>query len=797
MYSAFFAYSSRHPAITYTIPKAIERINQEAVDPSNGVVVTPWVSQDVIGKHIIDEVCDKIIESDLFMCDLTFPTPNVVFELGYAIINRKRIWLTVDKNLWEQDKFKGQLGFINTIGYVAYENYHELANRFLQAQPHLQSDDSIFGNFLKTKAQGIRDEPSILYVKPGVTTDQVFDLGRHLDGYQSHRVLFDDPQEVSSRPLEWYFENIHGGLGVVTHFLDDLRENKAPYNLRGAFVSGMAYGIAKPILMLAHSPYQAPVDYFDLLQVCETPDKCILHFDNWVTQNREKFQTTLNGFKKHQKKAKSEAILKRIDLGQYVAEDEQSRLSEYFIESPMFSEALSTSQYGIFVGRKGSGKTANLYRIAEYLRNMFKSPYHVCVIKPIDYQVNGIFEIYERVLPQSTTSNLVETIWKSLIYTEIARSIYFEIDSQIGLRQLSKEDMEYIEYFEDKQQLIHDGFAVRLETILEQVKGIDLSGTIKSQEVNVAQALHNRLIPDLRAQIGQVLSNSDKEKIFVLVDNLDKSWSRQSNLQMLSEFLFGLLSAADAISKDFQRSSSRVNSIDLSLIIFLRSDIFHYIIPNTRERDKFKHTYLNWNDKDLLKLVIEKRIKSSLDPKDRDIDVWREYFVGRINGSPVNDYLVGKIIPRPRDIIFLTKRALSHAINHEHDRIEADDIELAEKDYSQYAWYTLISETEATYPEIESILIEFAGSTEIVTYEQIESYITNSKVEVKDIRALIDLLCEATFLGLETRPDDFEYIYQDSKREILKTLARKVTDHIKSERFKIHVAFHPFLEITS
>ena len=77
------------------------------------------------------------------------------------------------------------------------------------------------------------------------------------------------------------------------------------------------------------------------------------------------------------------------------------------------------------IGRKGSGKTAILYK----LQNEFLSDKrnHVCLIKPIGYELDGIVSMLNQTLPISEKGYLFESFWKYLIYTELAKSVYEDL----------------------------------------------------------------------------------------------------------------------------------------------------------------------------------------------------------------------------------------------------------------------------------------------------------------------------------------------------------------------------------
>jgi hypothetical protein len=67
------------------------------------------------------------------------------------------------------------------------------------------------------------------------------------------------------------------------------------------------------------------------------------------------------------------AELRTLRFGEHVAENEIDTLSEYFIDTSALDDVLAVRN-SLFVGRKGTGKTANMLqaaaRLAEDVRNL-------------------------------------------------------------------------------------------------------------------------------------------------------------------------------------------------------------------------------------------------------------------------------------------------------------------------------------------------------------------------------------------------------------------------------------------
>lgn len=91
------------------------------------------------------------------------------------------------------------------------------------------------------------------------------------DGKDSFRNRSQADEKQKSRSLAWYVQQVTSAFAVVSHLLSTEYQNWELHNAKHALVSGLALGMAKPLLMLAHEPYPSPLDYHDLLRwTCES-----------------------------------------------------------------------------------------------------------------------------------------------------------------------------------------------------------------------------------------------------------------------------------------------------------------------------------------------------------------------------------------------------------------------------------------------------------------------------------------------------------------------------------------------
>ena len=187
-------------------------------------------------------------------------------------------------------------------------------------------------------------------------------------------------------------------------------------------------------------------------------------------------------------------------------------------------------------------------------------------------------------------------------------------------------------------------------------------------------------------------------------------------MTILADFLFGLLSVSRLITEEFQRHGANWRQVNLSLLLFLRSDIFSYIMSEARERDKLTFTKPSPCGRRPTPPSNREIGQRRADGQITADEVWVRFFEELVDGIPTKDYLVSRILPRPRDVIYLCKAALLAAVSHRHARISKTDITQAEKYlYSKYAFNALEAETSPQIPRVEDFLYELAGSSAVVT----------------------------------------------------------------------------------
>jgi hypothetical protein len=783
--SIFVAYPSQPPSLSETIEEAIKIISATKL-----VTIDSWKSTKVSGKFVISAICKSIEEHDVFICDLTYLNHNVLFELGFAIAKQKRVWLlhnpTIEDSAIDFQNFK----LLTTLGYSSYMNSKEISRNFFKDEPYKDLGNTIYKEVIEPYSHQ-RNSGKIILLKSAIETDASIKLSRRVHKSTLPSVV-DDPSEVRIQTLTWYAEKVYTSFAVVAHFMSTEQKGQRLHNAKNSFVSGLSFGLGKHLLMIAHEPYMSPIDYRELLQTHQTALICEDISNAWLDKIEKEFVDGKFETEQYSKELRAFSELQKITIGDPVAEHESELLVDYFVQTAAYNQALSAN-YSIMVGRKGTGKSAILFKLASEIVSDTRN--HVCQITPVGYELDGVISMVQQAMEKSEKGFLIESFWKFLIYTELAKSIYEYIKSKPLYYELTADEQEFVTFVENNSVVILQEFSVRLEAIVNQLQHVTRYKSAIEQRMRISELMHENIITKLRLFLGQVLEK--KHKVAILIDNLDKTWNSQQNIVVLCDLLYALMDVSRQIYTDFQKSSSKVKPVNLSIIIFLRSDIFQQVLNLAPEKDKLNFTRIVWDDQEVLLKVLEERFLSSNPNYESPSEIWSKCFCKDVMGISTRDYLMQNILPRPRDLIYLVKYALTLAVNRRHSVISENDIIDAQKQYAQYALDSLEAENGIQLENLKELLYEFIGSPEIVERNDILASMKKCKIPDHKYRDVIELLSALAFIGVEVDNDRFEFQYSEKDEAKYRIMARRLVESRTSglERFKVAQPFHSYLEI--
>lgn len=488
---------------------------------------------------------------------------------------------------------------------------------------------------------------------------------------------------------------------------------------------------------------------------------------------------------------KKRTKLQKINFGEYVAEEEEDMLQYYFIETG-FVKSLKRKKFNMIVGRKGMGKTATLfYLLDEFLSEKIN---HVCLIMPENFELDRLMSIIETTRGKYVEGHLIEAIWKFLIYTELGKSLYKEIKAKPSFAKIDAEK-EFEIYIEERKELFLNDIAVRIEEQIGELTKLEYlsNESVSSKELlRISEILHNNIIQELRGWFVDIIPKN--HNLILLIDNLDKSWTRNSDIETLSRYILGLLDVSKKIIRDLSVVKTRKTGISFKLSLFLRSDIYKYILENAREPDKLDATILRWDDSQSFFHIIEERFVELHEDEVEVNELWDDYLVKEVNGMPLKKYILNKVIPRPRDIIYFFKQALETAIIRKHTIIEESDVELAYEKYSAWVMQTILVENGITIPQMENFLLSLTDLPEIILKREIMDSMEYAGLNKNDddlVNYFINHIFKLSVIGKEVKKNDFRFDYGTEDTRKIDAMSQR----LNSKRFLIHPAFHHYLEI--
>lgn len=479
-----------------------------------------------------------------------------------------------------------------------------------------------------------------------------------------------------------------------------------------------------------------------------------------------------------------------LRFGEHVAENEQADLEDYFVRTAAFEDVLRARDT-LFVGHRGTGKTANALRAFEEIASNKENL--VLLIKPASFEFPGLLASVER-LPQHTHDYLFDTLWRFLIQTELAAAVVTRIESRPNYVPRSSGEGDLLSYVDRAPFDVRADMSVRLDQALTHLtRGSASEPSVESGRILINEAFHHEALAELRHLLGPVLK--DRKRVAVLIDNLDKGWHRQARLDVLARLILGLLSARGHLVTDFRKQDWWRDEVRLTMAIFLRSDIFTYVKNTAREPDKLSISTIVWRDAETLEAVLQERLQSAWTRPGKVPDLWGDIFSADTRGQSTREFIMKHVLSRPRDIVYWANSAVARAIDRRKDRVTEDEVLSALSAYSQYAYEALLVENGITIPELEAVLYGFLGESSTVSRRRVLEIFAGAGLGPDKREPTLNRLLEMSFLGLEVAADHFLYPEVGSDLGRALVLAKRHQPMAGLCRYQVHPAFHDFLHI--
>jgi hypothetical protein len=762
--TVFFIYPSIPEQIAVVIETAVQKLGQSRP----GWSWKTWKQLPVPGQMVFCEICKAIRHSVAVVADVTTLNFNLLFEIGYTIGLGVPVIPIRDTNLQTDRRAFEELGLLDTLGYVDFRNSNDLHEELLGRLPAAP--------LAPVPTHEFRETP--MYVLKGpVETEGAIQM---MSALKKARIYFRtyDPIETPRLSLHEARRQVAGSRSVIANLLEPSRAKALQHNGQSALICGIAMAQQKAVAMVQEGTAAQPIDYRDVVQNYTNPN-------NIAGLLQPTFNRTVEALQEaSQRSSKGSNLLQTIDLGDVAAENEIAGLREYFVVTGQATQA-KQGHARLVVGRKGSGKTAVFYDVRNSIGR--RHDRLILDLRPEGHQFKKLRELVLDRLGPGLQEHTMVAFWNYILLGELARKA-LDQDSKIALRDPAR----YPVYKRlNDTYLQHDpggdfDFSQRL---LMQVDRISRTlGTVPVEKAGAAltQSIYSGDLRELNEAVSDYLKT--KEKVWLLVDDLDKGWPVRGTSAIDILIVRSLLDATRKLQHQLE-----ANDVDFECLVFLRSDIYEHLREDTPDKGKDTAIRLDWEDPEVFAEIIHRRAESSGELKGSFREMWPHICVPLINGQDSFTYMIERTLMRPRDLLQFLRAAMHIAINRGHSRIEEDDLLQAERSYSEDLLLATTFEIANTYPDYADLLYAFDDSPSAMSVEDARDRLMFlGEVPEEQVNRVLELLIWFGFLGVASSPqaqEKYSFDVQGNLRRLLYPL------NTGDARIVIHPAFRSALQV--
>ena len=318
--AATFLYPSRQAQIAATIEAALQLLRERAPDK----VWRSWREFETAGQIIFCAVCKSMRLSQCVVADVTTLNFNLLFEIGFALGLEQPVIPIRDTTIVTSREEFQELGLLDTVGYVDFQNAEALANAILQRWPI---------EALPNPRVELNRERPLFVVKAHIPTEGDVRLMSTLKKSALHFRAY-DVIETPRLSLYEVKRRVNSSLAIIAHLLSPSRHGATIHNGRCALFAGLAMAIGKAVFLLQEDVVQQPIDYRDIVASYTSPEQVPRLVEPFIREVINLLQESTLGMAKT-----PERLLERLDLGDLAAENEIKGLRSYFVRTAQYNEA--------------------------------------------------------------------------------------------------------------------------------------------------------------------------------------------------------------------------------------------------------------------------------------------------------------------------------------------------------------------------------------------------------------------------------------------------------------------------
>ncbi|HUQ68593.1 MAG TPA: hypothetical protein VM165_03660, partial [Planctomycetaceae bacterium] len=383
--------------------------------------------------------------------------------------------------------------------------------------------------------------------------------------------------------------------------------------------------------------------------------------------------------------------LSHVTLGDSFAQfDEILRKPGVYVRTPAFAYAESgTTHKTIFVGRRGTGKTALSRYLERPEKNRFVLAPHVFGNPVLPSPIEEYRDVKQRP-------------FHSLI---LAFKLAF-LSEVLSLCQERRwiADYELVGDLRGEQHLVkEETFDFRLLQIFEELRS-----SIQTEK----QWLKFLQRPKRLDKAMSQKECTDGNRITFLIDGIDEDWDGSDPAVIL---LMALLHASVQLNSETDYCR---------ILVFLRENIFERVraFDNEFARLETWIVSLDWT-KELLLEMVERRLQSPFNTKPSlGGETWNSFFED-FDGKSSFELVAEHCQQRPRDVLTYCDYAIEGAKAKRHTKVDASDLIAARQKFSDSRLKDVADEYAENYSQIGIILSRFYGLGKRFTISGLRDFI--------------------------------------------------------------------------
>jgi hypothetical protein len=293
-------------------------------------------------------------------------------------------------------------------------------------------------------------------------------------------------------------------------------------------------------------------------------------------------------------------------------------------------------------------------------------------------------------------------------------------------------------------------FAERLSSLTDRIiaryrssqEGGSTPGLASSRTLEI---VYGSEIRSIRDQILEYLKL--KGVVFFLFDNLDRFWTHVGFGDLDALIIVGLVECLQEIRRRFARAD-----IAFQWAIFLRSDVYEFVVRSMADYSKLASTSVEWDDRELLTRLFQERVLQGFgDTRPPWLSVWEGVTVPTVNGVATLDFLIDASLMRPRYLIRLFETARRRAITLGRNRIEETDYLKA---LDELGWQVLEDfdrELFDVVPDAEALLYDLSQLGKRTSLSSLNAMVAKKVTKPELAQAVVDVLIWTGCLGVRSQ----------------------------------------------